>query len=91
MACAKVFGNYELIEQLLLSLPLRQILLARRVNKACDDVVSRSQAIQRALLLRPSAKVVTPEVDWDEKYGYAWKEQGDAKAKTLLINPFLDT
>lgn len=52
MASNTVLDNYELLERVLLHLPLRTLLLAQRVNKSWSYVVHRSQNIQRALFLR---------------------------------------
>lgn len=51
-AVAKVLSTFELIENILLFLPLRQLLLAKRINKATFDVISGSSNIRGALFLK---------------------------------------
>lgn len=53
-ASARVFTSYELCQNIILHLPLRQILLARRTSKSFEDVFSGSVAVRRALFLAPS-------------------------------------
>lgn len=52
---AKVFGAFELLENILLCLPLRSLLLSQRINKACFDVVHGSPDIRRALFWEASS------------------------------------
>lgn len=66
MESAVVLNNYELLERLLLHLPLRDLLLAKRIKRACADVIERSEAIRRALFLLPTSndnqdmKIINP-------------------------------
>lgn len=52
---AKVLETYELLEDILLRLPLRQILLIQRVNKTFYAVIQDSDRIKRALFLEPTS------------------------------------
>ena len=55
-AVNKVFSTFELLEHILLHLPLRQLLLAQRINKAASDVFTNSHNIRRALFLKAGGK-----------------------------------
>lgn len=87
-ACEKVFGTWELVEHILLFLPLRQLLLAQKINKATFDVIASSTDIRRALFLKetfPPAHLV-----WDEA-SESYKVHRDANLETVfpIVNPFL--
>ncbi|KAK5718984.1 hypothetical protein LTR17_015491 [Elasticomyces elasticus] len=63
-----VFTTYELLEMILLHLPMRGLLLASGVNKAFHDLINRSQAIQRALCMQAGKLQATeddPVPDWN--------------------------
>ncbi|KAK5715389.1 hypothetical protein LTR15_010032 [Elasticomyces elasticus] len=60
LAC-KVFNTYELLEMILLSVPIQDLLLASRVNKTFKTMIDRSQNIQLALYLRPETQKATSE------------------------------
>ena len=94
-ASQRVFGNYELLEQMLLHLPLRDLLLSQRINKACFDVVFNSHAIARALFFQPSAGVAEPvaaqcDDSWDDEW--TWIRRGNGSQDRILpfLNPFLE-
>ncbi|KAK5718983.1 hypothetical protein LTR17_015490 [Elasticomyces elasticus] len=48
-----VFRTYELLEMILLRLPMRDLLLATQVNKTFQGIIERSDPIQRALYMKP--------------------------------------
>lgn len=79
MATAKVLGNYELLQQILLNLPLRQLLLAQEVNKAWYDVVQRSQEIRKTVFLLPSVDPIQQP-----------QETNGVPGELVIFNPFLD-
>lgn len=54
-ACRKVFGLYELVENILYQLPEKDLLLAQRINKTCRDVISLSIPIRKKLFLLPES------------------------------------
>lgn len=99
---SQVFETYELLEDILLRLPLRQLLLAQKVNKKFHTLVHDSPRIKRALFLEPTAKsfVVrerefipgTPNArTWPSKLGTyrpVWKLEGAAERPAVIINPF---
>lgn len=87
--------NYELLEQVLLHLPLRDLLLSQRINKACFDVVFNSHAVARALFFKPSASVVEAiaeknDCDWYYRYTWTWKGVGRQDVILPFLNPFLE-
>lgn len=91
----KLFGNYELLEQVLLHLQLRDLLLSQRINKSCFDVVFNSHAIDRALFFKPSAGVEEAVVaqdysDWDNEKMWIWKRNGSQHRILPFLNPFLE-
>ncbi|KAK4548988.1 hypothetical protein LTR36_008761 [Oleoguttula mirabilis] len=53
VAAANVAGTTELVEMILLHLPLPDILLAQRVNRAWRTITTDSPKLQRALFFRP--------------------------------------
>ena len=55
-ASAKVLNIYELAEDILLHLPLRQLLLAQRVNTTFYDAIYGSPKINQVLFFKPSGK-----------------------------------
>lgn len=89
-ASGRLFSNYELLEHTLLFLPLRDLLLAQRINKACFDVVKRSKSIRRALWLEPSADVVQPWGDENHLDGLWYDPSCDEMIEPVL-NPFCTT
>ncbi|KAK5119518.1 hypothetical protein LTR85_007618 [Meristemomyces frigidus] len=58
VAAAKVEGIPELLEMILLQLPLPHILLAQRVNRAWRDLITQSSKLQRTLYFRPVSDTV---------------------------------
>lgn len=85
----QVVGIYELLENIILHLPLQDILLSQRVSTAWKGVVRQSMEIRQALLLEP---VTGPKVYWDgswraEVHGSNGKD--DFLARDPLLNPLL--
>lgn len=56
-AGARVSGTFELLEYILLRLPMQDILLAQRVSKQFNQVIKDSQPLRRALFLEPALPV----------------------------------
>ncbi|KAK3702054.1 hypothetical protein LTR37_015168 [Vermiconidia calcicola] len=52
----RVFETYELLEMILLYLPVRTLLLVQRVNRIFKAVTERSLSLRRALFLVPGAQ-----------------------------------
>lgn len=82
-AASKVLGNYELLEQILLHLPLRSLLLSRSINKATSEVCQRSLRIPRALFLAPRSQPVSRTKYDKDKFSDSYKRE------TPVLNPFL--
>lgn len=53
MSATKVFNTVEILETILLQLPIRDVLLDQRVSRSWRAVIAGSISIQRALFLRP--------------------------------------
>ncbi|KAK3631456.1 hypothetical protein LTR56_016820 [Elasticomyces elasticus] len=91
---AKVLGTYELLETILLHLPLRQLLLCQRVNRAFKDVVNRSAPIRKALFLEPSCRdtieiTMQPVLHNPQpRFKPMWKFSGRAELTLPVLNPF---
>ncbi|KAK5730391.1 hypothetical protein LTR15_000328 [Elasticomyces elasticus] len=95
----KVLGTYELLEIILLHLPLRQLLNCQRVNRAFQSVFEQSQAVRRALFFEPpgldgeaasmsmrSAAVPGPYLRTTEVN--EWKILTSAEVIHPILNPF---
>lgn len=84
-AVTKVFESYELLEDILLRLPIQDLTQAQRVNKYFKSLITNSKPIRRALFFEPSK---SGAVEWYpiEKQ---WKTRGGSKtSKVLHLNPF---
>ena len=55
------FGTFELLEQILLSLPLKDVLLMQRIGKIWRDVVMKSHKLRRSLFFKPFDTFATEE------------------------------
>ena len=100
MAAASQVGNtYELLENILLHLPLRQLLLAQKVNKKFHAVIQDSLQINQALFWKP---ISTDYVEWEPgpiveslRYGGEplnlgrWKQFNSEENVITLKNPFI--
>ena len=60
MACQRVFNTFELVESILMLLPLRDLLRVQAVCKHWNGVIGSSSSIQEVLFLRPAK----PETAW---------------------------
>lgn len=86
----KVFGPWELVEHILLFLPLRRLLLAQKINKATFDVLASSTEIRRALFFKPTSPPA--KLIWDEDFeGPLYKVQENTIFKPVepIVNAFL--
>ena len=90
-ASAKVFDTYELLEDILLHVPLRQLLLVQRVSKTFRQLAQNSLKIQKALFLTPATKK-TAEIDEGERENFigVWAQPEDDSVPVILLNPFLE-
>lgn len=96
-ATQRAWRSFEIIENIVLFLPLRQLLLAQRINRATFDVIAgleSSPDIRRALFLKASAAPLKCfAVDRGTVLNcitdYAWRAVEDGKNLRPLVNPFL--
>ena len=92
MAMAQVLNTYELLEQILLELPLRQLLFAQNLSKHIRDLIQGSDSIQKALFFRPAAPEVYPvQVPREDGRGLrtVWRLPGSEGDVRPVVNPFL--
>lgn len=93
MASAKVLGSFELLENILLFLPLRSLLLSQKVNKACFDVVQGSPDIRRALFWETNSSPLfhywQPQEDDEVVLEFRHSADEDTKADPPFVNPFM--
>lgn len=86
-ACAKVLGTTELHEQILLNLPLRDLLLAKRVSRAWRNTMAGSPQIQEALFFRPNASSVVAIQPSSEDSTETYQDVEMFKDNWILISP----
>ncbi|TKA70606.1 hypothetical protein B0A55_06712 [Friedmanniomyces simplex] len=84
-ACTATTDTVELLETIILHLPLRDILVLQRVSKQWQAVIQGSRKVKRALFLEPSGDVKlktykTPE--WRTTQGRIWRGK-------MLLNPLI--
>lgn len=92
MASTAAFGTYELLEQVLLHLPVKDLLLSQRVAKGWRDLVQRSGRIRRALFLDDSFSTGTVLDEKTMLWHMTSRTAGDYEhALFPLINPILNT
>ncbi|KAK3070046.1 hypothetical protein LTR53_011140 [Teratosphaeriaceae sp. CCFEE 6253] len=53
-ACARVLGTNELLEQILIRLPLKSIVRTQAISRAWRDLINHSSIVQQALFLAPA-------------------------------------
>jgi hypothetical protein len=93
-AVDKVLAIPELLEEILLNLPLRRLLLSQRVDKNFKDVIHGSFRIRKALWLEPSTSDVIkwhPEADprgWRRPFTGSWRRYANDGFVEPIINPF---
>lgn len=95
-AQTQVLGTFELLENILLHLPLRDLLLSQRINKECYDVVQKSTVIHRALWWKASAGLVQGEFhckyepDDEFEFGkFVFIDKSRERVGVPLLNPFI--
>lgn len=87
MAAAQVFGTYEVLESILLHLPLFDLLLVERVSSQFQAVIKRSKKIGQALYREAAIERTTMVFDcFDKKRG--WFTEGRV-LQHPIINPFI--
>jgi len=70
LASAKVFGDFDLLEDILLNLPLRDLLVSKRVCKPWSAMQQQSDRIQKALFLKPFSDMKIYYPDSSTPYWY---------------------
>jgi len=93
MASGAVFGTYELLERILLHLPVKDLVLSQRVTKGWRDLVQRSHGIRQALFLDDSHETGAHRARSDRSTDL-WRMGSDATHESErgvrpLINPLL--
>ncbi|KAI7485153.1 hypothetical protein KC357_g3009 [Hortaea werneckii] len=83
-AVAKVFTTVELLEAVLLELPMKDLFRTQQVRKHWKQVIAGSNAIQKALFMRPGS---TAEAAVDSfRYTYI---KDDGTTSEIAINPWV--
>jgi len=88
-ASTRLLSTFELLEDIILYLPLRQILLSQRVNRAFSNVIKGSKPIQRALFLAPHNDQTIKCYPKPGTFEHEWKVARDSESLTPVANPFL--
>lgn len=87
MACTSrdsVLASPELLEEILLSLPLRDLLLAQQISRSVQHLIQSSSRIQKALFLKPQVSSPTELLS-------SSTHQADGLTGPVEINPLLQT
>lgn len=94
-AASKVFGTYELLEQILLHLPCRDVLSARNVSKQSRGVFVTSTSLQKGCFLKPIADTLPFAGIWLVRTNHSfnmhdatrlWRKQRCAPSKTMTLD-----
>ena len=85
-AVQKAFETFDIVEEILLYLPVSHILLDRKVNPTFAEVVNRSIHVRRALFLSPSNTDTMLDIPCGDK----WKQGVNGTKVTPILNPFLN-
>ena len=73
-----VLATYELLENILLNLPIKDLFIIQRVDSTWRDLIQRSDPLQHKMFLRPAGDVLHPDA---KRLKY--------EAETIHINPGL--
>lgn len=88
-ACALVFGSYELLQQILMCLPLRDLLLAQKINKTCNGLILRLENISKVLFLVPAAAPVSASPEGPTQR-LIWRDADGGRSKhSPVFNTFI--
>jgi len=88
-AAGRVLSTYELLENILLHLPLRQILLSQRISKSFRDLVQRSPNLRRVLFLKPVSDDVVNFEKVHDTWRKDWLRESDKQMTIVMLNPFM--
>lgn len=93
-AASTVFNIFELLEQILLHLPCRDIMSVQNVSKQWKSVFAASTVLQTGCFLRPIAAplaftgvwLVGAGGDRMRQAAQSWRENGPAPSQTIIID-----
>ena len=89
-ASATVFGTYEILEDILLHLPLIDLLHMWEVNHTFRNIVWDSLRINKALFISYATDKTAEWYKEDEdRYG-GWVHPEDWLVPVIILNPFLE-
>ncbi|KAK5718573.1 hypothetical protein LTR15_008304 [Elasticomyces elasticus] len=86
-ACTATLDTVELLENILLYLPLQKLLLSQRVNKQWQSVVQGSHKARRALFLQQTSDTKLEHYEFDTEAFCT--EEGLVWQGKILINPLI--
>lgn len=86
----QVFENYELLENIILYLPLRQVFVARRISTYFEGIFNRSKPVRRALFLAPATPQHLRHFEIAESVGGGWSAGRPSVAIRPVLNPFAE-
>ena len=84
-AAQKAFATFDIVEEILLYLPVIQILISRKVSSTFAEVVFSSIHVRRALFLSP----IDAESRLDTYCAGGWKQGVEGSKVIPVFNPFL--
>ncbi|KAF2174214.1 hypothetical protein M409DRAFT_49073 [Zasmidium cellare ATCC 36951] len=91
----QVFDTAELLEQILLALPLKDLLLDQCVCKTWKNCVDNSIKLQRGLFFRPAGEMAVEEYEFDmRRFGFVlprYETRYRVSTRVCFINPILVT
>ncbi|KAK4498551.1 hypothetical protein PRZ48_011209 [Zasmidium cellare] len=85
----KVFNTAELLEEVLLYLPMKDVLLDQRVCKTWKNGIDGSIKLQKALFMRPAGEIEVEESKLYDPYDIEVETRYYFATKTCFINPLL--
>lgn len=91
MASGAVFESYEILVHVLLSLPLRDLLLSQMINKACFDLVQGSPGIRSALFWKANSSPIHSKEKREVNHTLRFRYFNDEhkKVDAPILNPFV--
>ncbi|KAK4893805.1 hypothetical protein LTR27_007830 [Elasticomyces elasticus] len=88
-ACTATLDTVELLENILLHLPIRTLLISQRVSRQWQSIVRGSRKARQALFLEPCGDVDLDYYDDDAKQGLTLiRPDEPAWQGGLILNPF---
>jgi hypothetical protein len=88
---AKVLDTYELLEDVLLHLPLIDLLHVWKVNQNFRDVVWNSCRINKAHFISYTTdKIAEWEEEGEDEFTSMWVQPEGGLVPVIILNPFLE-